>query len=68
MLKGMQFSEKELCSACIFAVHLSVLSTWDLMLEDLERIGQLGLVWNIDNRGERIGTSYRIKNRVSRDA
>lgn len=57
MLKGMQFSEKELCSTCSFAVHLSVLSTWDLMLEDLERIGQLGSMWNIDNRDERTGTS-----------
>lgn len=57
MLKGIQFSEKELCPTFVFAVHLSVLSTWDLMLEDLERIGQLGLVWNIDNRHERTGTS-----------
>lgn len=42
MLKGIQFSEKELCPTCVFAGHLSVLSTWDPTdAGGLERTDQL---------------------------
>lgn len=36
-------------SKLFLLIMYPVLSTWNLMLEDLERIDQFGVVWNIDN-------------------
>lgn len=69
VLKGIQFSEKELCPSCVLAVHVPRTIHVGPDAGGLERIHQFGLGWNIyyiDIRDRRGQEPARIKNSIQR--